>query len=220
MLSGASRPARNGRYLRIGQQGTVSHQLAAHDPATGIYRIVVRGGLAADQRLAQTRHGVDHQQVPPCADRIRGEYHPGRPGVHHALDHHVHYQLVAARLVLLVLPRALTDDRGGAAIDCPLQLRKPLHIEHSIVLAGKGRIAAIFPERRGAHGNRAATQRAIVAFEIFRVLTNPRVANNEAGRYRQLHGQQPGQALCLAAGTRIADLSQFEDICGHRHLCR
>jgi len=48
----------------------------------------------------------------------------------------------------LVLPGAFGGDRGGAVIDCPLQLHQPLDIEYRIVLAGKRGIAAVLPQRR------------------------------------------------------------------------
>ena len=54
-------------------------------PAAGVDDVVVRLHLAADQRLAQAERGVDDRLAAPPGQRIGGEEHARRLGLHHLL---------------------------------------------------------------------------------------------------------------------------------------
>lgn len=51
-----------------------------------------------------------------------------------------------------------------------------------------------------------------MTLEIRGRFTDPGVANDKPGRHGQLHGQQPGKAVGLAARTRIGYLIQFKNV--------
>ena len=51
-----------------------------------------------------------------------------------------------------------------------------------------------------------------MTLEIRGKFTDPGVANDKPGRHGQLHGPQPGQAVRLAARTRIGYLIKFKNV--------
>ena len=133
--------------LVVAEQRVVADGLATDDLTGGVHAVVIGGGLATDERLAEAGDRVDDEQVASCADGVGGEHDARGARVDHPLHDQVHRGRRPVKMVSLIARGTLGVGGLHAAVDGRSKLVRVRDIEDGFVLTRERRLGPVLPLR-------------------------------------------------------------------------